>query len=163
MNERMTSHDVIRSTASHIRRVGNLMADAARRIVDRAVNHDESKWSADEYPAFEEATPRLKSLTYGTPEYKAALAMIAPALKHHYAANRHHPEHHAAGLDDMTLLDLIEMLCDWKAAGERHDDGCIERSIDMNIERFKMDPQLVRIFRNTAQEMGWLNSEGNDK
>ena len=32
-------------------------------------------------------------LTYGSDEYKACLTEMKPALDHHYAANRHHPEH----------------------------------------------------------------------
>jgi hypothetical protein len=37
---------------------------------------------------------------------------MAPALKHHYENNRHHPEHFKNNIDDMNLIDLIEMLCD---------------------------------------------------
>lgn len=89
----MTRDDVIRSTAAHIRRVGALLVDAAARLTQRAVNHDASKWSPEEWPAFEVATPKLAGLTYGSDEYKAALASIKPALANHYRENSHHPEH----------------------------------------------------------------------
>ncbi len=61
-----------------------------------------------------------------------------------------------SGINGMSLLDLIEMLCDWKAAGERHADGSMERSLTINRERFKISPQLQSILENTAREMGWL-------
>lgn len=58
----------------------------------------------------------------------------------------------------MSLLDVIEMLCDWKAAGERHTDGSIERSLKVNRERFKISDQLHAILKNSAMEMGWLDN-----
>lgn len=120
------------------------------------VRREASKWSEEEWPHFADATPQLAGITYGSPEYKVALAKLKPALIHHNAANTHHPEHFAEGVYGMTLLDLVEMLCDWKAAGERHADGCIKKSIEHNRERFNMSPQLVAIFENTAKAMGWI-------
>lgn len=153
----MTRDDVIRDTAKHIRRVGSLIVNTTHALLQRAVHHDASKWSPAEWPAFEAATPKLAGLTYGSDEYKAALASIKPAIKAHYAANPHHPEYHKEGIAGMSLLDLIEMLADWKAAGERHADGSLSASIDINAERFGIQPQLVQILRNTALEMGWID------
>lgn len=59
------------------------------------------------------------------------------------------------GMAGMSLLDLVEMLADWKAATERHDTGDIDRSIDINSERFGYDEMLRSIFHNTVREMGW--------
>lgn len=58
-------------------------------------------------------------------------------------------------VNGMSLLDLIEMLADWKAATERHANGDIRKSIDINTERFKLSPQLADILRNTVRELGW--------
>ena len=152
----MTRDDVIRSTAAHIRRVGELLTDVTADLNKRAVVHDASKWSPEEWPAFEAATPQLTGLTYGSDEYKAALASIKPALANHYALNTHHPECHPMGVDGMTLLDLMEMLCDWKAATERHNDGSIAKSIEHNTLRFQIAPELAQVLRNTAAAMGWI-------
>lgn len=70
------------------------------------------------------------------------------------------PEEQAAaqdanGVSDFDLLDLVEMLCDWKAASLRHADGNILDSITHNIERFNLDPQIASILRNTVIRMGW--------
>jgi hypothetical protein len=53
-------------------------------------------------------------------------------------------------VNDMSLLDMLEMLVDWKAASERHNDGNIRRSIEINANRFGLSPQLVRILENTV-------------
>lgn len=154
----MTRDDVIRSTAQHIRRVGQLMVEASAELGRRAVAHDASKWSPEEWPTFEEATP-LAGMTYGREEYKATLKRLGPAIKLHKERNSHHPEAHADGIDGMNLMDLVEMLCDWKAASERHNDGDIVRSIDYNRTRFKIDPQLTKILYNSAVEWGWAQRE----
>lgn len=62
----------------------------------------------------------------------------------------------SGGLRGMSLLDVLEMLVDWKAAGERHNDGSIERSLTVNRGRFKISDQLYAILENTARELGWL-------
>ena len=154
----MTRDDVVRSTADHIRRVGCYLVQCAAELSKRAVNHDASKWSEREWPMFAEATPRLAGLTYGSDEYKASLKSIKPAIDHHNAVNRHHPEHHKDGVNGMDLLDLVEMLCDWKAAGERHANGSIFKSFDVNRERFKIEPQLESVLKNTAMSLGWIEN-----
>ena len=54
-------------------------------------------------------------------------------------------------INDMTLIDLVEIFCDWKASSERHNDGNIRKSIEVNTDRFGMSPQLVRILENTIE------------
>jgi hypothetical protein len=51
----------------------------------------------------------------------------------------------------MNLVDLVEMLCDWKASSTRHNDGNIRKSIEINAERFGINQQLVKILENTAE------------
>ena len=137
-------------TMQHIDRVRHYMRKVTVELLRRMAEHDASKLASPEVEAFTELTPLLADSTYGSPEYKALLERLGPALKHHYECNRHHPEHHANGVNDMDLVDLIEMLCDWKAAGERHKDGSMVRSIKVNTERFGLSPQLVSILEKTA-------------
>ena len=51
----------------------------------------------------------------------------------------------------MTLIDIIEMFCDWKASTLRQNDGNLLKSIETNAERFNMDGQLKQILMNTAR------------
>ncbi len=103
-----------------------------------------------EVSVFDEYTHKLKNSTYGSEEYKQFLVEMKPALDHHYANNRHHPEHFEKGISDMDLIDIIEMICDWKAATERHDNGDIEKSIHLNQARFGYSDELKSILLNTV-------------
>lgn len=144
-------YDSEADTLKHIKRVNELLLFAAQDLIRRAMNHDDSKLQEPEKSKFDELTPKLKGLTYDTPEYKASLKELGEALTHHYENNSHHPEHYENGINGMDLLDLIEMFFDWCAAGERHADGNIYQSILKNANRFEMSDQLVFIFQNTAK------------
>lgn len=143
------TYDCTADTLTHIRRVQHYLGVMVRGLLHRGEVHDDSKLGPEEKPLFDEMTPLLKSLTYGTPEYKASLEKLGAALEHHYAMNSHHPEHFENGVAGMNVLDLVEMLCDWKAASERTKDGNFQKSIEIGIERFKIDPQLASILRNS--------------
>lgn len=65
------------------------------------------------------------------------------------------PEKSAYGIAGMSLLDLLEMLCDWKAAGERYKDGNITQSLAHNRARFDLSDQLFAMLENTVKELGW--------
>lgn len=149
-------YDSAGDTLKHALRVGELMGQPITELVERSVQHDHSKTEDPEKETFDRVTPQLKTLTYGSDEYKAALADMGPALAHHYSANRHHPEHFTDGVTGMTLVDLVEMLADWKAATERHADGDLAKSLEIQRERFGISDQLLRILANTAAFYGWL-------
>ena len=57
---------------------------------------------------------------------------------------------HVSSVNNMNLFDLIEMFIDWNAACQRHADGDINKSIEVNTIRFALSPQLVEIFKNTV-------------
>lgn len=147
--------DSTQETREHICRVRDLLSEFQAQLIRRGYAHDISKLEEPEKSGFDNCTKALKGLTYGSPEYKAQLAEMKPFLDHHYANNSHHPEHYSNSVDGMSLLDLVEMFCDWKAATERHADGSIERSIKINTDRFKITPQLASILENTRKELGW--------
>lgn len=138
-------------TMRHIERVRNLLNLFVLDLLDRAEKHDQSKLMSPEVEMFTEFTPKLAASTYGSQEYEGFRKSMGEALAHHYAKNPHHPEHHKNGVDDMNLLDVLEMLADWKAASERHNDGNILKSIEINGKRFNLSSQLIRILENTAR------------
>lgn len=138
-------------TFRHIERVRNLLNDFCVHLLKRGELHDQTKMENPEVEIFTEFTPKLANCTYGSEEYNNYLKEMSVALEHHYANNSHHPEQHKNGINDMTLVDLVEMLLDWKSASERHNDGNIKKSIEINARRFEMSPQLVKIFENTVK------------
>lgn len=159
------------ATYEHIQTVQRIMGSVIADLQQRALVHDQSKLRSPEVEIFDEYTPKLSASTYGSDEYKSFLAGMKPALDHHYAANSHHPEHFGvdvciqcgakgdggctcggpkrASVEGMSLLDLLEMLCDWKAATLRHNDGDIRRSIEINQKRFGYSDELKQILLNT--------------
>lgn len=140
-------------TKKHIELVGEFLCRVVEELIKRAVRHDITKLQEPEAAYFKEFTPKLQNSTYNSPEYKQFLKDMKPALDHHYKTYSHHPEHFENGVDDMSLIDLIEMICDWKAASLRHEDGDVLESIEKNISRFKLSPQLVSILKNTANDL----------
>lgn len=151
-----TAYDSRADTLAHIKRVNELLVKCAIDLQKRGMTHDDSKLAEPEKSGFDACTLKLKSLTYGSDEYKAALAELKPTLDHHYAANSHHPEHYTIGIHGMSLFDVVEMLMDWKAATERmKNGGDIRKSLEINRERFSISPQLEDVLKNTIREMGW--------
>jgi hypothetical protein len=149
-------YDSTKDTKEHINQVRTFMQRPIMKLMHRAMEHDKSKLHPPEKTAFDKVTPRLKVLKYGSEDYKASLREIKPAIQHHYMHNSHHPEHYSNGINGMSLLDLIEMICDWGAAQLRHDPpGTFEKSFEVNVKRFNITPQLELILRNTVREMGW--------
>ena len=149
--------DSVPDTLRHSLRVGALMTQAINELVTRSVQHDLSKTYPPEVEIFNEFTSKLKNVTYGSDEYKEYLADMGPALEHHYQKNSHHPEFYSNGINGMTLVDLIEMLADWRAATERHDDGDLSRSLHIQQDRFGISDQLNQILWNTAEHFGWFD------
>lgn len=150
-------YDSTLDTMKHSRRVDQLLLQFVGALQDRVTRHDLSKMEPPEKAVFDRVTPLLKTSTYGSEAYKASLVDMGEGLTHHYSQNRHHPEHYAGGIADMTLVDVVEMLADWKAATERHDNGSLARSFPLQEERFGISPQLLAILRNTAEAFGWLD------
>ena len=50
----------------------------------------------------------------------------------------------------MSLIDLLELICDWKASSMRQSDGDIKKSIKINKKRFNYDDTLKQILLNTV-------------
>jgi rubrerythrin len=187
----MEKYDSREDTLDHIGKVGTLMSRLTAELINRANHHDESKLEEPEKSIFDEYTPKLAKLTYGSDEYKEALKGMSVALEHHYKENRHHPEFwlehkqrlcpvcgyvlsadlvkvnycplcgyvHRLNkiepkftLKGMTLVDLVEMICDWKAASMRHENGDIIKSIELNRERFGYSDEMKEILLNTVKE-----------
>lgn len=141
-----------KDTLDHIERVRYYVNLFVNDLKHRAEIHDASKLQSPELEGFASSTLELSKCTFPSPEYTASLENLKPTLHHHYKYNRHHPEHWPEGVDSMNLMDLVEMLADWKAATERYKDGDIIKSLEYNAERFNFSPQLKQIFKNTIKD-----------
>lgn len=138
-------------TWEHIHTIQRVMHLMVKELMDRMLTHDQSKLTRPEVTLFSKHNEdEVRRITFNSPAYQQKLRRLKPALDNHYYNNRHHPEHFERGINDMTLIDVLEMLCDWKASSMRNKEGDIYKSIDKCVERFNISPQLAQILVNTA-------------
>jgi Family of unknown function (DUF5662) len=162
-------------TERHIERVNFYLNQIIADLQERGVVHDASKLVEPEVSGFDKIAVERTNVKHGTPEYSAMMESIQPIINHHYLVNDHHPEHFATTLnEDSTLKELLdetktglplaamdlrqvmEMLCDWKAASERGQQSpFLEGMEEVSKERFGIEPQLFSILKNTVRAMGW--------
>jgi len=151
--------DSTADTQDHIGKVQARVQECINNLTVRAARHDESKLAAPEKAGYDLLTRAMAGKVYGTDEYKTAMAdvMTNPIVKeawhHHFTHNSHHTEYYEDGITGMSLLDIIEMLADWKGASERN--GPSELTIAYSVQRHKIDPQLAAILENTIRELDW--------
>ena len=118
-------------TDKHINRVRRcllimaLVTPHAAALRERAEVHDASKYSDEERIPYIWLTEyhrcRRSGELFTYPEGMEAQVRIA--INHHVTTNRHHPEFYADP-NDMSDVDLIEMVCDWTAMAQELDqDG----------------------------------------
>ena len=108
-------------TQKHIEKVRKYIRFLTDKLTTRGVNHDAAKLESPEVELFAEHTEKLKNLEYNSEEYKESLAALKPALDHHYATYRHHPEHFADGINDMNWMFYLPCfalgsICTWLIA-----------------------------------------------
>lgn len=133
----------------HIRLVRFYIENFCDEMYRRGEMHDASKLEEPEKSGFDKISPLLDTYAFGSPEYMRTVEESEDLMKHHYSMNRHHPEHFENGIDGMTLFDLVEMYCDWKAAAERK-GGDLGGNLPYSAKRFGMSEQLFNIFVNTT-------------
>ena len=150
-NKPMTIAECQIDTIKHIENVRKFIRMFTDKLTTRGIEHDKLKLESPEVELFTEYTPKLSAATYGSEEYNEFLKEMNVALQHHYANYRHHPEHFEKGINDMNRVDIVEMICDWKASSMRQHDGNLLKSIEANAKRFGYSGQLKQIFINTAK------------
>lgn len=146
-----TDHRWMSNVLAHKALVGVYLTRVIALLTRRAVEHDFSKFAPEEFGPYAKMLPRLEKTVYGTPENQACYDEVQPALEHHFAHNRHHPEHFPNGVNDMTLLDVLEMCCDWVAASQRTPGTPVR--LDLQRLRFQIDDQLYGIIVRTVVEL----------
>jgi len=120
------------------------------KLLYRISIHDLSKFSLIESKGFMKTANKLRNVNYGSDEYKELLHQnLKKAVQYHYRINRHHPEHFKNEFNDMDIVDLIELICDWKAAIKKHKTGNFLNSMKINRERFNLDDDLYYIIKNS--------------
>ena len=135
----------------HIMTVQGLLRRVARQLLNRADDHDLSKLAPDELGGMIEIDAIADRCGLNSPEYMAALS--GKAIKLHQSRYPHHPEYHSNGVEDMGIFDLIEMVCDWKAANQLRGHPEWEKSVDMMAERLSLSPEYVLLINLIARAL----------
>lgn len=145
------TNNYMQNILGHKRLVGRYLQRVTNALFQRAVEHDYSKFSREEFPQYAAALPRFEKAEYGSEEYKACCKSIQPAIDHHLRVNRHHPEFFPNGVNDMNLIDVVEMVCDWIAASQRVPGNTLR--LDLQKERFGIDDQLFGLISRTVEAL----------
>lgn len=144
-------YNSLQDTLDHKKRVEEYLSSVVTELQHRALVHDASKLQGIEKETLDKFVPQLNMLAsseYNDEKYKNIMASMKIGNDSHYANNRHHPEHFNNGVNEMTLVDIIEMIYDWKAACDRKNID-IMKTINSNFERFGITEQLAQIILNT--------------
>lgn len=139
----------------HKLRVLTYLSRFINNLLARAVIHDDSKLTVPELEPYATVIDEFGKHPFGSEGYEQIKSQLQGAITHHYENNRHHPEHFENGINDMDLVDLLEMLADWKAATlNKGGNGDIHKSISMLSEKYGINPQLSQILSNTVKNFG---------
>jgi hypothetical protein len=133
----MDAIGLLRSYSRHRDFVRLAVTMVAQALERRAIEHDATKMLDDEFAGFSRINAVARTRKFGTPEYKASMADERETIDRHFSRNRHHPERAklmgeaaeaerglpddatywaARAANEMTFLDIIEMVCDWWGA-----------------------------------------------
>ncbi len=152
-NEQKAAHY---DTWQHKYALSVLMHDVAQDVMNQGINHDNSKLQAPiEATGYADYGPKLSSVPFNSTEFKRYISDMQPAVNHHKECNRHHPEYFKDGYKEMNLIDLLEMICDWRAAGLRRDDSSVFKSIEIMQNRYGYSDELKQLLINTATYLGF--------
>lgn len=131
--------------------VQSLVRRISYRLMSRADVHDLSKFSPDELGGMIAIDRIADEKGLNSPEYMAALS--GPAIQLHHSRHSHHPEYHQNGIRSMSLLDLIEMVCDWKAANQLRGHPEWNESVNMMTERLNLPGEYLLLIQLIAREL----------
>lgn len=132
----------------HISRVRRHIDTFIQLLIRRAENHDKSKLEEPELSWWKEMDKEPR-YPYGSEEYKQKIKRWDKVFKHHYKYNRHHPEHYEYGVCEMTLIDIVEMMCDWLGYKDTTTVTEALKVCDDQMARYNISEELRQIIFNT--------------
>lgn len=132
----------------HISRVRRHINTFIQLLIRRAEKHDKSKLEEPELSWWKEMDKEPR-YPYGSEEYKQKIKRWNKVFKHHYQYNRHHPEHYEYGISEMTLIDIVEMMCDWLGYKDTTTVTEALKVCDEQMARYDISEELRQIIFNT--------------
>lgn len=136
----------------HVAIVRKNLAKISNALNERARVHDLSKFSEDEFAGFVEVNRIAREHPYGSKEYVESLK-DNKVIELHFSRNSHHHEYYPHGVADMSLLDIIEMVADWKAASETYGQTSFADALEFQRKRFDLTDSQMWLIRLIAKEL----------
>ena len=84
------------------------------QLLKRGCEHDNSKFDRDEFRKLSQILKQESKQCFTNAQTQLSNDE-KKAIKYHWDHNRHHPEFFENPSEEMTELDIIEMVCDWYA------------------------------------------------
>lgn len=156
------SFEVLTDLLMHISEIQEGLAQMRHELELRGIAHDRTKLLPVEFNAFVKTRPKFKKANYGSREYQECVEMIKPSIEHHYKHNRHHTAFHKNGFADMNLLDILEMLADWRAASRRSPDLSLKDSLPIAYKKYNIPTNMQRHIEATLKYLGWIKEEDDE-
>lgn len=114
--------------------------ELSKKIIERAIIHDNSKLDDNELKNFLELKIKEKA-------FKNAKSLLNDYEKEkisvHWKKNRHHPEYFN-NIEDMQEIDIIEMVCDWFSRSLQYGTDIIEFAETRQKNRFKFSEDMYK-------------------
>jgi hypothetical protein len=96
----------------------------------------------------------VSKVKFGSREYYKLVDSVMSAKIAHASKNAHHPEYYG-GIYKMSVIDLAEMICDWKSATKRSNGNMIN-SLKINKKKYNINKDLENSLLRDMKEIGLL-------
>ena len=125
-----------------LQRVLGLTHDEMAKLSTRVSEHDESKYSLDEFPAY-------RNWFYPAAKEEKDDNAFALAWQHHYKTNDHHPEYWIVnGIPtEMNKVAIAEMILDWEAMS-RNFGGNPRTWYESSKKNITLNPKTEALVQN---------------
>lgn len=113
-------------------------------LLKRGASHDNSKFNADEFKSLASILESKKCFTDATTKLSDK---EVKAIEIHWKKNRHHPEYFE-DKEDMSELDILEMVCDWFARSIQFGTDFLPFIKERQRNRFKFSKEKFKVILN---------------
>lgn len=149
--------------ALHKRNINDALKIVSDEIINKASLHDMDKLDNKEiYDVYKEHFKTLKSIPFGTDEYKKyQISYMEYAQRLHAQNNRHHFYDFRNTMNDINLLDFIEAVVDIYVSQKQYEGYNSEKYLLSLERRGILDMSLRDLISNTIQFIESKSDEEN--
>lgn len=126
--------------------------ELAINFIRRASVHDNSKLLPEEIDALSKIAPLQEDDDgFTNPNYRLNEKQL-DLIRIHWKHNRHHPEFFQ-NINDMTELDILEMICDWHSRSVEFGTNLIDFVMSRQENRFHFPDEMFEYILMMCKKM----------